>query len=169
MQLRIITFHKAIAWALAWLYKMHFHRWMQNVLLFVLSRIIIFQDLREKTYQQDLKENINLHITEGYLLLETSRPVLNENMLPTQYRGWRLCKKAIHMAKVQYCISLTNMLQTVWKMLLGKRLTFCSPLLVESIAFVTFHILIKSFSQTPGSDVCTLKSLHAIRELVWVW
>ncbi|KAF3842127.1 hypothetical protein F7725_024078 [Dissostichus mawsoni] len=31
------------------------------------DRIITFQDLKEKTYPQDLKENMNLHITERYL------------------------------------------------------------------------------------------------------
>lgn len=86
---------------------------------------------------------MNLHITEGYLWLETNQQALSEVMLHTQYRGWWLCI-AIHMAKVQYCICLTNMLQTDWKMLSGKRLTFWIPLLMEDIALL--HSTVRSCS-----------------------
>lgn len=147
---------------------MHFHRWMQNVLLLVLSRMIIFQDPREKTYQPDLEQNSNLHITEGYLTLETSRPAVNEKMLHTQYRGWWLCK-AIHMAKVQYRVCLTNTLQTVWRMLSTRG--------GHSDLLSSWRVLLRYIPHFDHVQVIQLnsklrlvyfKSLHAIRELVCV-
>lgn len=93
--------------------------------LFVLSRISIFPRSEwEKTLltgsQRELAHNRGLPIAGN------QPSSVDEKMLHTQYRGWWLCV-AIHMAKVQYCMCLTNMLQTVWTLLSGKRSTFWSP------------------------------------------
>lgn len=137
---------------------MHFHRWMQNVLLFLLSRILIFQVLKEKNYQQDLKENMNLRITEGYLWLETSQPALKWK--DVAYTAQRLLalqchphgkSTVLHMSHqhAPNCLEGVNWWET--DILISS--------LLEEYWFVTFLIFMKfsSFSQAPGLDLCTLR------------
>lgn len=91
------------------MYKVHLHRWKQNLLLFVLSRVIISQELRQKNIAAwppgDHERN------RGSPVAGNNRPALNEKVL------------LLTGTTVQYCIYLTDIVQKVRKMFLGNRLT----------------------------------------------
>ena len=78
-----------------------------------------FQDVRQKTYQRDLKEN--LHITNGFSIAGNQATSIERR--DVTYAVQRV-STATHVAKVQYCICLPSMLRTIWKMVSGKRATF---------------------------------------------